>query len=92
MAITAMTMHSDLWHCYFTDFLTHKLKLVGKGHAPSGEGDIVQKIFHAYFEQLHSYEALHKIVELHSYMSVYHLAMSSMAVILRPLSEMQKVR
>ncbi len=86
-----MAMHSDLWHCYFTDYLIHKLKLVGKGHAPC-EGDIVQKIFHTYFEQLHSYEALHKIVELHCYLNVYHLAMAPMAVILRPLSEMQKVR
>lgn len=90
LSISAMTSHKDLWQCYFTDFIAHKLKLVNPSDAPQ-EGDIAHQILHTYFEQLHDKEMPQKIVELHSHASIKHLFLSQMATNLRPLNKIERV-
>ena len=80
-----MASDEDLWPRYFNDFIIFKLKLCGD----ADEGDIAQLILHTYFQQIHSYDALKKVVELHSYVSVYQLSLAQMASILRPLNKLQ---
>ena len=87
LIIDAMAKDQDLWYCYFNDFIICKLKLGGEDHVP--EGDIAQLSMHTFFQQIHSYDALEKVVQLHSHVSVHWLHLAQVAPILRRLNKLQ---
>lgn len=79
LSIGAMGSHTDLWDCYFNDFITHKLKLE--------DNSIAQQILHKYFEKMDKqiHEASEKIAWVHCYVRIYQLRFAEMATTLRPL-------
>lgn len=94
-----MTSRLNLWHCYFNDFITYKLRLVDQGPVPQcsiTQGDFAQQILHTYLhnylESLHLNEAPQKMAELHCYFSIHQLQLAKTATILRPLSRIERVR
>ena len=89
VAIDAMDSDSSLWHCYFNEFITHKLKLANQGYTP--QGDFAQKILHTFFSYLHEQKAPHKMARLHCYVRIYHLNLAQITTLLRPLSKVEKV-
>ena len=89
VAIDAMGSEPSLWHCYFNNFITHKLQLVGQGDIH--QGDFAQKILHTFFKYLHDQKTCHKMVRLHCYVKIYHLNLAQITTILRPLSKVEKV-
>ena len=95
LAISAMSANLDLWNFYFSDFITHKLKLVDLGHTPQShtlQGDFAQQILCTYLEELHVHEAPRRMAQLHCYVGTYQLQLAQMAAILRPLSKIERVR
>ena len=95
LVLRSMSLYSDIWNKYFSDFICYKLNLGCPGDdevSLSSQGDIAQRILHAYFEQLHVHQAPQRLAELHCHICVYQLNLAQMAVLLRPLSRIQKVR
>ena len=96
IAVDKMASDQGLWEHYFTDFITHKLKLVGPDPYPNlyndtQDDDIAQKVWHTYFEQLHKREMPQRLVELHCYANIYHVYLAKMAIILHPLEKIERV-
>ena len=89
LAIDAMDSDPSLWHCYFSDFIIHKLELRDQGHTP--QSDIVENILHTLFRYLDEQKALNKIANLHCYVRIYQLNLGQIMTILRPLSMVEKV-
>ena len=89
VAIDAMDSDSSLWHCYFNEFITHKLKLADQGCTP--QCDFAQKILHTFFRYLHELKAPHKMARLHCYVRIYHMNLAQFTTILRLLSKVEKV-
>ena len=89
LAINAMDSDSSLWHCYFSDFIVHKLELPDQGRTP--QSDIAENILHTIFRYPDQKKALHKIAKLHCYVRIYQLNLGKIMTILRPLSMMEKV-
>ena len=87
---TAMTSDLQLWHCYFNDFIAHKLSLVNKTnpHLPILTGDLAQQILSTYFKYLDKYDATRRMAELHS---ICQLEIAKTATILRPVIMIGKV-
>ena len=80
--------HAELWNRYFSDFVLHKLQL----DSEDSSGIIAQKILHTtLMHQLHSLDALKRLVFLHTYLHVYQLDLARMAANLRPLSKLKEV-
>lgn len=97
IAIDKMASDQNLWKRYFTDFITHKLKLAGPDPYPNLYNDtkddnIAQKVWNTYFEQLHMVEMPQRLVELHCYTNIYHVDLAKMATILHPLDKIERVR
>ena len=88
-------MTRDFWHCYFKDFVSHKLKLVDQDCAPqldqddTPEGNIAHQILYACCEHTDKHDAAHRVAELHV---IYQLQLAKMATMLRPLSKIERVR
>lgn len=87
LVMEAISKHPELWPRYFSDFILHKMKLES---TDTGEG-IAQKVLEAFFEQIHSQDALQRMVILHTYLHVYQLDLAKMAGTFRPLNKIQKV-
>lgn len=90
LAFGSMALHQELWHHYFTDFITYKLKLVDPSHG--SQSDVAQQILRAYFNQLHDKDMPFRVVELHCYANVFHYFLAQMAATLRSLNKMKGVR
>ena len=88
LAIEAISEHPNLWFCYFSDFMVHKMKL----ETSDDGGGIARKILEAYFDQKHNQDALLRMVTLHTYTHVYHLTFAQMADALRSLNKIQNVK
>lgn len=85
-----MSTNTELWRCYFNNFISHKLELVDQGCAPETESDFAQQILSIYFEYLDDKEdGLRKITELHT---TYQLEIARLVTVLRPLNKIQRVR
>ncbi len=83
----AMSGDVELWTRYFNDFVLHKLRLDSEDSA----GGIAQQMLYTFMSQLHSLEALERIINLHAYLHVYQLDLAKLASILRPLNKLHKV-
>ena len=95
LVLRSMSLYSDIWNKYFSDFVCYKLNLGCPGDdeaSLSSQVDIAQRILHTFFEQLHVNQAPQRLAELHGYISIYQLSLAQMAALLRPLSRIQKVR
>lgn len=92
IAVVKIASDKSLWKHYFTDFISHKLKLVGPDQNDPQEDNIAQQVWHTYFEQLHESEMPQRLVALHCYASIYHVYLAKMAIILHPLSKIERVR
>lgn len=91
LAIDGITSHLSLWHNYFNDFISYKLKLADQ-YCYGSQGDYAQQILRTYLESLHYKEALCRIAELHCYFSVHQLQLAKVATILRHLDKIERVR
>lgn len=89
LVIGAMASHDNIWLCYFTDFITYKLKLVDSSHTP--QGDIAQQLLHIYFERVHALELPLRIAHLHCHANVHHISLAKLVTLLRPLSKIEEV-
>lgn len=87
VTIDAMA-HTNIWQCYFTDFIT--LNFVDPGHTP--QGDIAQQLLYTYFEPLHSEKMTERMVKLHCHVSIHHISLARMATSLRFLNRIEGVR
>ena len=83
----AMSDDVELWTRYFNDFVLHKLRLDSEDSA----GGIAQQMLYTFMSQLHSLEALKRVIHLHAYLHVYQLDLAKLASILRPLNKLHKV-
>ena len=80
----AISNDIDLWNMYFIDFILHKLRL-------DSEGGIAQQMLYTFMRELHSLEALERVINLHAYLHVYQLDLAKLASNLRPLNKLHKV-
>ena len=85
IVIDAMASDQTLWKCYFTDFITHKLKLDDPSHLNE---DIPRELLNTYFEQLHDHKMPNKLVELHCHANIYYLCLAQRVTLLRSLGKM----
>lgn len=90
IAVDKMASDQSLWKDYFSDFIRHKLELVGPDS--SAEENIAQQVWCTYFQELHNTEMPRRLIELHCYASIYHVSLARMATILHPLSKIDRVR
>ncbi len=80
-ATEAMTSDEDLWHCYYKDFITSKLKPID---VPSKD-EIGE---HNFFKNLdRSSDMLERVIKLHCSVNIKQFNLDQLAAILRPLSK-----
>ena len=83
----------DIWTLYFTDFITHKLNLVGPGLSPvQGRDNLAQQFWDRVYIQLQGYQLSDRLIELHCCVRNSDVVLARMATILYPMMNIQKVR